>query len=163
MVRYPGLFSGGKVPAVLADELDEIVDRAEHALQAWVGVWSRQQLLPDIEVRIDCSHALSDRNFAAVEVGDPAKLYLCEDLALQPVTRIRGILWHEVGHILDWLDLHGGLPLAASSYTRGMDEEQRADRLVDLVCKMRIYYDSDLVQRAGPGARGTSPRPSGLR
>lgn len=120
--------------------------------------------LPTVLVFSGCWHAKSPRNFAAISVGNPCELHLCDDLADQPVTRIRGILWHELGHTLvhaygpptDW-EVPGGF---------GMDSEQLTDYAVELLCGVTIYYDDELVQRAGPGyisKHWTRPRPKGLR
>lgn len=119
--------------------------------------------LPTVFVYSGCWHAKSARNFAGIRVGRPSTLYLCDDLAEQQPTRIRGILWHEVGHVLlhvfgpptDW-EVPGGF---------GMDEEQMTDYTAELLCGIKIFYDEDLVQRVGPGysKNWTHPRPKGLR
>lgn len=146
-----------RVPSVLQKEVKQIASRVRLRLCA---VNAR---FPHTVVMSDCSHARTRRNFAAVDLGRPGAvmMYLCDDLAEQPITRIRGILWHEMGHIIckvvgpptDW-EHPGGF---------GFDEEQLADLAVEGLCEVTIYYDDDLVQRAGPGARGDSPRPKGLR
>jgi hypothetical protein len=153
----PWLDFDPRVPAVLRDELRKIASRVR------LKLYDIEARLPRIVVMADCSHARSDRNFAAVQLGRPGlvTMYLCRDLAEQPITRIRGILWHEMGHIIcqvagpptDW-EQPGGF---------GADEEQLADLAVEGLCGVTIYYDDDLVQRAGPGARGDFPRPKGLR
>lgn len=69
---------------------------------------------------------------------------------------IRGVIAHEIGHVLvDKLELRGA---------RGIDaSERQADRVAEEMLGLRIYYGSDDVQRAGQGARGRRPRPCGLR
>jgi hypothetical protein len=146
-----------RVPAVLQTELEKIAERVR------LQLCDIEARLPHIVVMSDCSHARTRRNFAAVDLGRPGgvTMYLCDDLAQQPITRIRGILWHEMGHIIckvvgpptDWEQPAGF----------GADEEQLADLAVEGLCGVTIYYDDDLVQRAGPGARGDFPRPKGLR
>jgi hypothetical protein len=143
-------------PPVLRKELRAIIGK--------VGALGIR--LPPIVVRTDCSHARTARNYAAIMADTrPVELYLCEDLAEQPITRVRGILWHEVGHVLDELNIWSPTwdCTAAVASWQGSDSEQRADFLVAHCCGVCIYYDDDLVQRAGPGARGTWPRPRGLR
>lgn len=76
------------------------------------------------------------------------------ELEEQPISRIRGVLAHEAGHVLDReFDL----------FDEELDPERRADLLAFYLTGWTIYYDDELVQRAGPGARGTTPRPRGLR
>jgi len=118
---------------------------------------------PKTTVMSSCTHARSDRNFAAVQLRPlyGHVVYLCDDLAEQPITRIRGVLWHEAGHIIcDVLGLPESWEPPAGV---GLDDEQQTDLAVFAVCGVRIYYDDDLVQRAGPGARGYTQRPGGLR
>jgi hypothetical protein len=147
-----------QVPSVLREELRKIASRVR------LKLYDLEERLPRIDVMSDCSHARSGRNFAAVDLHSRpglATMYLCDDLAKQPITRIRGILWHEMGHIVckvlgpptEW-EQPGGF---------GADEEQLTDLAVEGLCGVTIYYDDDLVQRAGPGARGDFPRPRGLR
>lgn len=118
--------------------------------------------LPTVHVFSDCSHAQSDRNFAGVIVGRPTELYLCDDLLEQPPSRIRGVLWHEVGHVID--KFAPGSWRKHSGYS-GLDEEQWTDAAAETFCGVKIYYDEDWVQRVGPGhSQGwTRPRPRGLR
>jgi hypothetical protein len=111
--------------------------------------------LPEIIVKIDCSHALSPRNFAAIQAGDPTIIYLCEDLADQPTHRIKGILWHEMGHILQWLK--------KTKPPENLDYEQQADFLVESVCGVKIYYDEDLIQTVDPRIGVIKERPRGLK
>jgi len=150
------VIKNGPVNGKVATQLKRIIAQAERH----PGV-----IIPDIVLQTDCSFRLSPRNFAAVMVGRPrgstAVIGVCENFSDQPLTRIRGILWHEIGHILD--DIHGKRKWRKRTKIRGADDEQWADLAVAIMCKTRIYYDNDLVQRAGPGARGYWPRPKGLR
>lgn len=140
------------VPGKLADEAQAIFTEAEERSGA---------IMPSVLVYSDCSHAMSPRNFAGIIVGKPAKLHLCDDLAEQPLTRIRGILWHEAGHLLDWM---AGRRWRRYKDNSGLDSEQRTDHAVEVFCGERIYYDEDMVQRVGRKQRGwISPRPEGLR
>ena len=113
---------------------------------------------------IDCSHAVSERNFAAVAVSShPFRgfdMYFCEDLEDQPITRIRGIVWHEFGHVVFDSAHH---VWSGDTRIKNLDEEQVTDFVIFDAFGVRIYYDNEYVQRAGPGARGTWPRPYGLR
>jgi hypothetical protein len=118
--------------------------------------------LPTVVVYSGCWHAKSARNFAGIRVGSPTELHLCADLAEQPPTRIRGILWHEVGHVIDEFAPKGW---RRRTHIRGPDSEQWADIAVETYCRVKIFYDEDLVQRVGPGysRSWTHPRPKGLR
>jgi hypothetical protein len=110
--------------------------------------------LPAIIAQIDCSHAKTSRNFAAIVTGDPSYLYMCEDLADQPTHRIKGILYHEMGHILQCMlqiDKH-----------KNLDSEQTADFLIEATCGVKILYDRDLIQTIDSKI-GVSKRPKGLK
>jgi hypothetical protein len=80
------------------------------------------------------------------------------DLLHQGITVVRGILSHELGHAIAQ---HQHPHTVA---TQGYDEVERlADREAHRAGLPRVVYGPDTVQRAGPGARGTHPRPKGLR
>ena len=116
--------------------------------------------IPDILVFVDCSFKTSPRNFAGVQVGDPTMMYLCWDLGKQKTDRIRAILYHEFGHILDWIERTYRFDFIHSRDKKKLDSEQLADALAHAVCGVRINYDQDLVQTLKPGIW---PRPKGLR
>jgi Zn-dependent peptidase ImmA (M78 family) len=81
---------------------------------------------------------------------------LAPDIGDQPETLIRGVLAHELGHAL--------VRLLKLGTARGYDaEERQADSVAEELLGLCIYYGPDGVQRAGKGARGTRPRPAGLR
>ena len=111
--------------------------------------------LPPIIIRMDCSFAIKSRHFAAQE--GTSTIYLCPDLADQPITRIRGILYHEFGHIIQKLEKL----LSGCTELDDRDYEQDCDYKIEMATGVRIYYDDELLQRAGPGARGKK-RPKGL-
>lgn len=115
--------------------------------------------LPPIVVRTGCFFRTSPRNYAAVEVGYPTDLYVCEDIDEQPMVRIRGILYHEMGHILQWMEKF----LTGKNEFSGRDYEQDCDHKIESICGIKIFYDADLIQQAGPGAFGFRPRPRGLK
>jgi len=69
---------------------------------------------------------------------------------------IRGVLAHELGHAA----VDAGLFSKGRSYDA---QERAADRAAKKMFSLTIYYGLDNVQRAGKGARGTTPRPLGLR
>lgn len=119
---------------------------------------TQSDLFPYILVQIYCDYRETPRHFAAVVVDDPTILFLCPDLDDEPLSRIRGILYHEMGHILQWMERK----VTGRNERHGRDEEQDADHKVEGVCGIKIYYDEDLVQCAGPGAHGYWPRPRGL-
>jgi len=115
--------------------------------------------LPPIEVEISCFFATKDRHFAAQEGIMPAKIYFCGDLIDQPKTRRIGIIAHEFGHVLQNVERE----LTGDVDQEDRDYEQDCDFKIESVAGYRIYYDDDLLQRSGPGARGTFPRPRGLK
>jgi hypothetical protein len=92
---------------------------------------------------------------ATIDGGGPI-VRVAPELATQPVSVIRGIVYHELGHIIILL---GAYPARA-----GYDAaERQADRVAEEVFDTKIYYNKARVQCAGPGARGKRPRPRGLR
>lgn len=139
------------IPYKLAKEIRAVVDDVRTCL--------RSDLFPYIQIVIRCDYRESPRHFAAVEVGNPTIMYLCPDLVEQPLPRIRGILYHEMGHILQWIERQ----VTGKNERHGRDEEQDADHKIEGICGIRIFYDAQLVQLAGPGALGFWPRPRGLR
>jgi len=139
------------IPEKLYQELRAVVDDA----QACLGTPD----MPTIILTLDCSFRKSPRNFAAVRAGDPTEFYICPDLAEQPVTRIRGIFYHEMGHIFQQIE-HS---ITGRNELHGRDYEQDADHKAEGICGVKILYDGDLVQRAGRGAFGFRPRPRGLK
>ena len=134
------------IPRNLFHEMSRIANEVEAGLEF---------PLPPIVVRMDCSFAEKPRHFAAQEGN--STIYLCPDLADQPITRIRGILYHEFGHVIQRMEklFNGHVELGDRDY------EQDCDWKLEQVTGVRIYYDDDLLQRAGPGARGKK-RPRGL-
>jgi len=83
---------------------------------------------------------------------------LAPEIAYQPMSVVRGIILHELGHAL--IDL-GCFPKAKSCSYDAI--ERRADAAAKAASGMQIYYGKDNVQRAGPGASGKKLRPKGLR
>jgi hypothetical protein len=138
-----------KVPPILGRELRVISEEVQEGL----GL-----PLPPISIRMTCFFATKPRHFAAQEGFRPAIIYLCPDLADEPITRIRGILYHEFGHLLQNYEK----AITGVVDQGGRDYEQDCDHKVEAVTGIRIYYDSERLQRAGPGARGRRPRPRGL-
>lgn len=139
------------IPKRISRELRSIVDDTQKCFGEYP--------LPPIIVRIDCFFRINPRNFAGVLVGDPTDMFLCEDLANQPLTRIRGILYHEMGHILQWIEKE----LTGRNKLDGRDFEQDCDHKIEAICGIKIFYDDDLVQMVGPRAKGMRPRPRGLK
>jgi len=131
------IVSGTQVPPLLLDELQAIANDVEDCL----GVIR----MPPIVIRMSCSFAKSPRNFAGVITGRVTIMYLCPDLADQPLSRIRGILYHEMGHILQWIEEQ-----QTGRVDQGdRDFEQDCDHKIEMTCGVKIYYDQDMVQRVG--------------
>lgn len=131
------IVSEHNVPPLLLDELQAIANDVEDCL----GVVR----MPPIVVRMDCSFATSGRNFAGVITDDIVIMYLCPDFADQPISRIRGVLYHEMGHILQWLEKK----MTGRVDQGGRDYEQDCDYKIESTCGVKIYYDEDRVQRVG--------------
>ena len=132
--------------------------------EVWIDVvrrcQSRLPWFPDVFIEVDCSFRVKPRHFAAVSTDGPVILFVCPELEKQPLTRIRGILAHEAGHIAYDLGLVGEKDLQGISL---MDSERQADLAAWFATGWIIKYDRDLVQKAGPGSRGDWPRPINLR
>ena len=139
------------VPDKLAKELRAVADDVQDCLQVLE--------LPNIIINIRCDFREKPRHFAAVETGNPTILYLCPDLEDEPITSIRGIFYHEMGHILQWVEKS----ITGSVEKHGRDYEQDADHKVEGICGIKLYYNDMFVQQAGPGASGIRPRPRGLK
>jgi|GEM_PF-3288029 hypothetical protein len=139
------------LPSKIAREIRAVAEDTQAHLE--------ELRLPPIEVIADCSFRLSPRNFAGVIVGYPTELYICPDLAEQPLARIRGILYHEMGHILQWMEKF----LTGRNELNGRDFEQDCDHKVESICGVKILYDAKLIQQSGPGAFGFRPRPKNLK
>lgn len=138
-------------PQNLRHELQAIADEVETCLEV--------VKIPPIVVRMDCGFATSKRHFAGVITGDIIVMHLCPDLAEQPVTRIRGILYHEMGHILQFIEKQ----LRGRNEQGDRDYEQDCDYKVEMVCGIKIYYDQDKVQRVGKKESSwLAKRPKGL-
>jgi hypothetical protein len=138
------------IPSRISREIQAVAEDVQSHLE--------QLRLPPIRVQIGCFFRTSPRNFAAVATGYPTELYICEDLNEQPMARIRGILYHEMGHILQWIEKY----LTGRNDLHGRDFEQDCDHKIESVCGVKILYDAELIQQSGPGAFGFRPRPRGL-
>lgn len=139
-------------PPILRHELQTIADDVEDCLEV--------VKLPPMVVRMDCSFATSKRNFAGVIADDVVIMHLCPHLAKQPISRIRGILYHEMGHILQFIEKQ----LKGRNDLGDRDYEQDCDYKVEMTCGIKIYYDTDMVQRLGAKqSEWLTKRPKGLK
>ena len=119
---------------------------------------TQSDLFPYILVQIYCDYRETPRHFAAVVADDPTDPVPVSRPGRRAAPTYPGILYHEMGHILQWMERK----VTGRNERHGRDEEQDADHKVEGVCGIKIYYDEDLVQCAGPGAHGYWPRPRGL-
>jgi hypothetical protein len=139
-------------PPLLRHELQSIANEVEDCLEVIK--------LPPIVVRMDCSFATSKRNFAGVITDNVVVMHLCPDLASQPISRIRGIFYHEMGHVLQFIEKQ----LRGTNLQDGRDYEQDCDYKVEIVCGIKIFYDSKMIQRVGKKQKGwIEKRPRGLK
>jgi len=146
------IVSAYSIPQLLLDELQHIANDVENCLD--------DDQIPPIVVRMDCSFALSNRNFAGVITDNIVVMYLCSDLAEQPLSRIRGIFYHEMGHVLQFLEerQNGHVDQGDRDY------EQDCDYKIESACGVKIYYDEDRIQRVGKKKQNWhSKRPLGLK
>ena len=139
-------------PPILRNELQTIADDVEDCLEV--------VKIPPIVVRMDCDFATSERHFAGVITDNVVIMYLCPDLATQPISRIRGILYHEMGHILQFIESQ----LKGKVEQEDRDYEQDCDYKVCITCGINIYYDQDMIQRVGEwDKQWLLSRPKGLK
>lgn len=75
------------------------------------------------------------------------KIYFSPKILEADESRFRGLLYHEIGHVL---------LMQAGDYTHS---ERRADQIAELCFGVPIYYDIEGVQTISGGVR---PRPSHL-
>lgn len=92
---------------------------------------------------------------AGLEKTGPVVL-VAPELANKPAVVQRGVLAHELGHVVAALTI----PPKRHGHDAG---EREADRIAEDALGMPIYYGKDGVQRMGKGAKGVRPRPRGLR
>ena len=121
---------------------------------------------PRIDLEVTPAVRRLPRHFADVTLGaDPVELRVHPELLDARVSRIRGILTHECGHIADGVLGDGAFRRVcrrlAMPYTE--DEELRADILGEWVTGWHVWYDDEDIQCAGRGAHGQFHRPAGLR
>jgi hypothetical protein len=112
-----------------------------------------------VGLKVDATIHDAARHFGMTGLlaGDKAPVVrIAPELASEPVTVQTGIIIHELAHA-SFMAGYGKAP-------RGYDENERAtDKRAEKVTGLKIYYDSRGVEVAGRGAKGTRPRPAGLR
>lgn len=108
----------------------------------------------------------SERHFAQATIDrkdGKVTIQVAPELALEPISVIRGIIRHEFGHAAVF---SGDVKSPKKPY-RGLTmydtRERHADKTAERIFKNKIYYDSRGVEVSGPGARGQRPRPKGLK
>lgn len=138
-------------PSILRSELQSIADEVQDCIEV--------VKIPPIVVRMSCEFASSKRNFAGVIADNVVIMHLCPDLADQPISRIRGIFYHEMGHVLQFIEKQ----LKGKNELGDRDYEQDCDYKVEMTCGIKIYYDTDMVQRVGAKQKSwLTKRPKGL-
>lgn len=138
-------------PSILRSELQSIADEVQDCIEV--------VKLPPIVVRMNCEFSRSKRNFAGVIADNVVIMHLCPDLVAQPVSRIRGIFYHEMGHVLQFIEKQ----LKGKNEMRDRDYEQDCDYKVEMTCGIKIYYDTDMIQRVGTKQESwLTKRPRGL-
>ena len=147
------------VPPLIKSTLDDAVQRAS------LAVIENDEQFPKIFVMIQCPTDFEARNYAGVICGYPVtQMFICDALGEQPQVTIRGILFHEMGHILkDVCGLEPSKKWLEDVYgVKYPDTEQLTDATAEFFLDVEILYNEDMVQQVGEGAKGTRPRPKGL-
>lgn len=123
-----------KLPAALAEELESVRICYVEGLHVNDRAFGRTWTRP-VQIEI------------AVELNDERRAV------------IRGVLAHELAHALVLLGA-----VEAPDDWRDLDVvERHADQVAERLFGDKLYYDARGVQCMGKGARGTRPRPLGLR
>jgi len=96
------------------------------------------------------------RRFGMAGLGrDGPIIKIAPQLVRQPKTVQRGILGHELGHVLQML--------GSTMIEAGDELERDADRLAEEIFGEPIFYtENSKIQCMGPRAKGIRPRPEGL-
>ena len=119
--------------------------------------------LPRVTIEVTPKLRKEPRNFADVLLGRRlVEMRVHPEILSPPLSRLRGVLSHEAGHILSYLLGEDGYEnlCRETELPWYKDEELRADQLAEIITGDHIYYDEqDLVQRAGSGAKGLLKRP----
>jgi len=101
----------------------------------------------------------SDRQFAYCRDGEPIQIAFASKVEQLPVSRIRGLMRHEIGHALDYrygkAELERQLQVKLPSGV-----ERRADAIAEAVWNEPIVYDGRDIQAVG--VDGAHPRPRHL-
>lgn len=133
----------------------------------WIEAQLRDLLpgTPPIELSVTTAVRRLPRHHADVTMGaNPIELRVHPELLDARVSRIRGILTHECGHIADGVLGDGAFRRVCRRldvpYTE--DVELRADILGEWVTGWHVWYDDEDIQCAGRGAHGRWTRPEGL-
>lgn len=134
----------------LAREFAELVRQAERVcgkLKVALIIW-HPEAFPKKR-----NYAFCTAPESAAELGVPAgfcAICVAPKMLNAAVTRIRGVLMHEIGHAIDF------------QYTRNHPNhgsELRADEIAEAIWRIPIRYDSDTVQST---CCGVHPRPAYL-
>jgi hypothetical protein len=114
-------------------------------------------------LKVDSSIHVSSRAFAMTRVANgKVDVRIAPELALEPKNVQVGVLRHELSHAL--AGLMGAKAPVKPPKSKAYDAiERHADKIAEKVFKTKIFYDSRGVEVSGPGAKGTRPRPAGLR
>tara|TARA_Y100000310_G_scaffold344831_1_gene459839 strand:- start:205 stop:627 length:423 start_codon:yes stop_codon:yes gene_type:complete len=100
------------------------------------------------------AHFSSSRGFATTKTdGTSFWLTFSEKLLKEPGHRVRAIIRHEIGHVVDFSGIAD--PLADLPTT----PERKADAIAKRIWNQPILYDTEGVQTL---TTGTSPRPEKL-
>lgn len=108
-------------------------------------------------LKLDPSIHKKPRDFGMASLEKPGPMvYVAPELAKQSASCIKGILGHELGHIIV---LIGYFPIK-----KGYDAmERQADAVAEDAFGQKMFYTKNGVQSMGRGAKGARPRPKGLR
>ena len=108
---------------------------------------------------LDWAAGRTGRAFAYCDYGAETYIACSPRLALEPVTRVRGIIRHEFGHAIDSLYSRSTIEQRIGPVHGAGWAELMADDIAAGIWGVPMRYDADHVQTTGPG---TSPRPRHL-
>lgn len=139
------------VAAVFREAVEELVRQ---------GYWSMDQVQLLVDERAGDG---GERQFAyCMQTGDNGIAIAFAPRAERlPKHNLRGLVFHELGHALEFeYGVKEMEKRLKSKLPAGI--EPRADAIAEQVFGIVMRYDRNLVQCAGRGCRGTSPRPASL-
>lgn len=124
----------------------------------------KEPALIGVKLQLDPYVHDTPRHFAMTgkDKGGQVCVIVAPELNDESPNVIRGVIRHELGHAVQFLKRT--MPKKGTKTLSKYDAiERNADRIAEKLFGAKIYYDKRGVEVSGPGARGTRPRPKGLK